>query len=351
MLRQITKYYLKTLSAVLILAPLLSFSVHAQTVPYVSNRYLQLSSSATSAINTSYTLGFDMPSPAIIGSIKLEFCNESPLPNTPCTVPDGFSTSSIVLSQQSGETGFSISGLSSNGKIIINRAPTLSTATSLKYVFTNITNPDEIRTYYARIYIYSAINEGGTVAYEGGIAFVINNVVPINSIVPPYLKFCIGQSIPQYNCASAAGQLLDFGELSSTRTKYAQHQMLVATNAAYGYGITVSGVTMTSGNNSIPTNNVATSSAVGTGQFGFNLKANSSPGIGAEPVGPTPGNTISPQYGISNKFAFKNGDVIAMSNTTTDYYRYTASYIVNVDKQQKPGIYSTTVVYICLANF
>lgn len=344
-------YYLIVIGAVLVVAPLLSYRAGAQLTPYVTNRYLLLSTSATLNSNTTYTLGFDIPTPSVVGSMALEFCDEDPFPGAPCTSPSGFSASTVVLSQQTGETNFSISASSTINKIILNRPPVMTNASSVKYVFTNITNPENIRTFYARIYIYPNVNLGGSAIYEGGIAFATSKAVPINSIVPPYLRFCVGQSIPQYNCASATGQLLDFGELSSSRTKYAQHQMLVATNAAYGYGITLSGVTMTSGNNSIPTNPVATSSTVGTGQFGFNLKANSSPSVGQEPVGSTPGNTITGQYSISNKYAFKNGDLIAMSNTTTDYYRYTASYIVNVDKQQKPGIYSTTVVYICLANF
>ena len=116
MLRQVVKHYLICLSAVLLLAPLLSYYAHAQ-VPAVSDRYVRLQNSASSA-TTTYTFGFGLPQPATIGSIVFEFCDESPLPNTPCTSPSGFSASSASLAQQSGESNFSLSGLSTVNKII-----------------------------------------------------------------------------------------------------------------------------------------------------------------------------------------------------------------------------------------
>ena len=328
------------------------FSAKLHAAPYVTNRTLTLSDSRSLHSPTNYNLAFSFPASTVVGTIVLEVCDESPLPNTTCTTPSGFSSTSATFVTQTGELGFTYNNaLSSGNKMVITRAPSATTATNVSYLFGNITNPDDVRTYYARIYVYPTNNATGPASYEGGIAFAINRYVPVQAEVPPYLLFCVAQTIPQYNCTSAAGQFIDFGELSTTQTKAAQHQLLVATNAPYGLGITMTGQTLTSGNNIIPSLVSPTSPTTGQSQFGVNFRANSSPNIGLDPVGPGTGVTVSPNYNIANRFTFNNGDVVASSSGTTDLYRITGSMMVNIAKSQKPGVYNTTILYICLANF
>jgi len=43
--------------------------------------------------------------------------------------------------------------------------------------------------------------------------------------------------------------------------------------------------------------------------------------------------------------------VVASSVTSDDMRLYTMSYIANIPVGQAPGQYSTTITYVCLANF
>jgi len=126
--------------------------------------------------------------------------------------------------------------------------------------------------------------------------------------------------------------------------------MWVGTNALNGYSIDVLGTTMTSGNNIIPPLITPTQSAAGNQQFGINLRANTTPPVGADVQGP---GTAQPtaNYNLANKFSFKSGDAIVAAGHSSDWQRFTASYIVNVNAAQPPGVYSTTLTYICSAAF
>jgi hypothetical protein len=126
--------------------------------------------------------------------------------------------------------------------------------------------------------------------------------------------------------------------------------MLVATNAPYGLNITSIGNSFTSGNNVIPALASPSSSSIGSSQFGLNLRDNSSPDIGEEPAG-IGAASVNPQYNAPNLYKFVNGEAVASSTGTSDFKKFTVSYIVNVSQDQKPGIYSTTLLYNCLANF
>ena len=319
----------------------------------LGDRSLTVSSSEGSASNVQYAFKFDTTTPFSLGSIAFEFCEEDPIHTSlPCTTPAGLSALGASISLQTGATGFAIDPSSTINKLIIGRAPAIYNPGQIEITFSGMQNPDLANhTYYVRLYTYNANNGTGASVEDGGIAFALNNSLAINSEVPPFLKFCVAQTISAYDCGTATGNFLDFGELSTTQAKSAQHQFVFATNAGYGLGVRVTGTTLTSGNNIIPALSVPTGSITGQSQFGLNLKANSNPSVGAEPVGPALGVTIAPTYGSANQFTFNTNDTVVSSTGATDNYKLTASYIVNVSKQQKPGTYNTTLIYICLANF
>jgi hypothetical protein len=327
---------------------LVSKNAHAAQL---DNRSLTLSTSQGSASNVTYTLQFDITSAYVLGSVVLEICEEDPLPNQPCTNPVGFDASGVVLSAQTGQTGFVVDGASTINRIVIGRAPLLGAAGTVNYTFTGISNPDTAnKTYYARVYTYASSDGTGTNIDDGGIAFAIANQVGINTEVPPYLLFCVGQTITGFNCATANGNFLDLGELSRVATRASSGQMVTATNAAYGLGITVNGTTLTSGNNTITALVPPQASNTGTPQFGMNLRDNSNPNIGSDPAGlgsvtPTAG------YNIPNQFKYVNGETVASTATTSDLKKFTFSFIVNISAGQQPGVYTTTIIFNCLANF
>lgn len=126
--------------------------------------------------------------------------------------------------------------------------------------------------------------------------------------------------------------------------------MSAATNANSGYAITVNGVTLTSGANTITALASQTASTQGNSQFGINLKANATPSVGSEVSGSGSG-TASANYGTADQFRFVTGDTVASASGPTNSNTYTVSYIANISGSTKPGSYATDLTYIATATF
>jgi hypothetical protein len=313
-------------------------------------RNLMLSDNQVSVYAT-YQLGFTIPNSEMLGSIKLQICSNNPIIGEPCTIPTGFDISGSILSSQSGQTGFNIlSGETDSYDIVLTRVPTTASPEYVTYTFQNVMNPSIVGPYYGRLQTFATSDASGPATDSGGIAFDISNPIQLSTKVPPYLYFCAGITISPYDCSTASGDYLNFGNLSSTATNSAQTQLITATNADTGYSMDVFGTTMTSGNNIINAMSSADVSRPGISQFGLNLVANQTPLIGQNPIGP---GVAYPEaaYSQPNWFKFLSGDTIATANQPTDYTEFTVSYIVNVAKNQPVGVYVTSLTFLCLANF
>jgi hypothetical protein len=197
---------------------------------------------------------------------------------------------------------------------------------------------------------YASSDGSGNASDYGGIAFSIVNAITITAEVPPYLIFCTAITISTYDCASADGNYIDFGALSSSHASSGSSQFMVATNAGDGYAISVNGTTLTSGNNVITPLSNGDVSRPGTSQFGFNLVANSTPADGQAVNGPGTTQPVN-DYAQANTYRFVPGDTLVSSDSTNEVRRFTSSYIVNVPVTQPAGVYVSTITYICLANF
>jgi hypothetical protein len=337
---------------VLLLAAVVPFVVSARSeAVMLSFRQLQLSDSTTDATGVKYTFSFNTNTSGPLGSLRFEICsNYQYEPGDPCTPPIGFSASGATLTAQTGVSDFSLDPASNDHILIVGRPVALPVSPQqLSVEFSGLTNPSDIGGYYVRISTYSSTDGTGSEIDFGVVAFATNTGITINTEVPPYLQFCTGITIQGYNCGTAEGSFINFGELSSKGVKTATSQMLASTNAPYGYSVRMAGTTMTAGTNVIPAM-TGTTSKVGTSQFGVNGRANNAPSVGSEPDGP--GLTLpSSGYNTPNQFRFANGDIIASSNNTDDFRKLTVSYIVNVSSNQPAGRYVTTISYICLANF
>jgi hypothetical protein len=148
------------------------------------------------------------------------------------------------------------------------------------------------------------------------------------------------------------GTTVDFGDFSPQATKTGTSVMQASTNAANGYNITVNGTTLASGVNTIPALAAQAASIVGTSQFGLNLRTNATPAVGADPSNPSGGTgTYTASYGTSNQYRFVTGDAVATAALPTNATTYTSSYIVNIGGSQAAGVYTSTMTYICTANF
>jgi len=313
-------------------------------------RSVLMSDNRVSAVAT-YLLSFTIPAPETLGSIKLQFCSNDPLFSDPCTAPAGFDISAATLAAQGGETGFSVfaSGTDAN-TIVLARAPSLAAAGGVSYTFDTVTNPNVAGTFYARLQTFASGDASGADNDHGGMALSINGAINVSTTVPPFLLFCSGVTIGGLDCGNASGNYINFGNVNDVTTASAQSQLLTTTNAAFGYTISVTGSTMTSGNNIIDAIASADVARPGTAQFGLNLVANVTPAVGANPAGPGSAAPL-PNYSQPDFFRYVPGDAIASANTSDDYKKLTASYIIDIPSGQPIGVYATTLTYICLANF
>lgn len=338
------------MATVAILSPLFIAIEHTGAANFATRR-LAVGDSLAGAVNVRYNLSFSGQSAGSIGSIRLQVCSNDPFPGTPCTPPVGFDISGVQLLSQSGMTGFSVHASTNANELVLTRVPAANNAGMVSYELGNVKNPTNAGTYYGRLETFSSTDATGPSHDANGLAIAfVGNDLSIHTYVPPYLAFCIGNVIPAEDCSTASGNYIDLGELSPTRTATGETKMLVATNADFGYSLTVLGTTLTSGINIIPAISTPDVSRPGTSQFGINLRANTTPSSGSEPSGMGRGNPTA-DYNIPNKFKFASGDMLASYNDP-DYYRmYTADYIVNVSKDQPAGIYVTTLTYIALATF
>lgn len=329
----------------LALFPLLS-PQNVDAAPMTS-KAVTIGNSAPSA-NTTHQFSFTITSVSNVGSIEFEYCSNSPLIGVSCTAPSGFSASSAILIAQTGESGFSISPDAPN-RLLLTRPSASTSAIPVSYSFANVINPSTVNeTTYVRISTYATDDATGSRTDEGAVAFATVPGIAVAGYVPPYLIFCTGVTV-ELNCSNTTGSYLNFGELVSTQPRYLSSQFAVATNDPGGYSTTVSGLTMTSGNNFVPALGAPSSSQPGTSQFGMNLRANSNPPVGANPSGVGTG-AISAGYNSPNQFYFKN-QVLTESTISSDFNAFTVSYLINVSGSQSPGIYSTTLTYIAVAAF
>ena len=337
------------LVVIVVVCGLATLQLLAASGARLEDRSLTLSDSRVSA-TTHYTFRFRSTTTDTIQLIQMQICANDPFPGTPCTPPAGLDASGAVLMNQAGDTGFTISNLSTTNEIVLERSAAPSNAQLASYEFSGIINPSSEGSYYVRLQTFAGSDLTGTTNGYGGIAFAINSGVDINATVPPYLLFCVGVTVQGFNCNAVAGDYINFGEFSSRQASQGTTQMLAATNAVDGYTIRVNGRTLTSGNNAIPALVGADVSRPGVSQFGLNLRANSAPQGGEDVTGAGSGLPVG-SYDQVNFFRFNAGDVVAASNAPDDARKYTTTYIVNISQDQAPGVYVSTMSYIALGNF
>lgn len=314
------------------------------------NRSVTISTAVPSATVTDYikaTIGSVTP----IGSIELQYCTNSPIPNDTCDTPAGLSLTGAVLTDQTGNTGFTIDTTdSTSNTIILSRTASPALAIPSSYTLSNIVNPSTAnQTTFIRITTYESVDGTGAYVDRGSVAFSTTPNLSVGAYVPPFLNLCVGVTVT-INCSDATGTNIDMGLLGTQTTGTATSQLAASTNSVNGYSIYVLGTTMTSGNNIIPADSMPTISQKGVSQFGLNLRQNTTPSVGEDPIGI--GEAIpSPGYNKPNTFSFVSGSEIASSSVSTNFNRMTVSYIANVNGSQPSGIYDTTLTYLASTQF
>ena len=308
-----------------------------------------------------HQFSFTIPSGTSIGSVKFEYCTTASV--TTCVLPTGVSTTSATLGSVSGwATGTTLNTSTNGAPYISKTAASGSGAVTVR--LNNVTNPSAVNsTFFVRISTYVATNGTGSPVDTGTVAASTAEPIVLTGTMPESLIFCTGATVAA-NCASTTAGAVTFNQLfSPTDTATATSQMAASTNAASGYAITVNGATLTSGANTIAPMAAQALGTRGTGQFGLNLKLNttltSTVAVGAEVTAAADGVNLKGQaatgYATVDQFKFTSTDVVANSYNggagPTNSQVYTVSYIVNVAGNQPSGTYTTTLTYICTATY
>ncbi len=373
LVRQIkTKRLIPIFGVLVLVLSLIAFSTSPKVVAaQITNRSLTLESVGSvggsdpgGVVNHLFT--FDLATASAIQSVQFQYCT---IADGTCTTPTGLVTTSVTLGTNTSSffSGFTVTNTTNGAPYITSAtAVTPTTGTPYSVELDSVTNPTTTNTtFYVRITTYSTTNATGTVIDSGNVAASTANPIVLTGTMPESLIFCTGATVSETNsipdCTTATAGNVSFNQLfSPTSTATATSQMAASTNANYGYVITVGGATLTSGTNTITAMTTATTSSIGTSQFGMNLEVNTTPAVGTALTPASSGTNYTglPQagYNTANTFKFNSGDTIANSANTgtngpTDAQIYTVSYIVNVPGNQPAGTYTTTLTYICTATF
>jgi hypothetical protein len=159
---------------------------------------------------------------------------------------------------------------------------------------------------------------------------------------------------PRLSCSITSGAL-NFGSLSSGATTTATATFNVLNYTSYGYNVSLLGGSLSNGSHTLAPMSTTGPSEVGTEQFGINLKANTNPTVGAEPV-QVPSSSFSfgsptANYGTANNFRFVPGETIAAAAKSSGQTDYTVSYIVNAANTTPGGRYTGNQTILCTGTY
>jgi hypothetical protein len=336
------------------------FAQSASAAGILTVRNLVLSNPGVSAGATvTYTFNFKVATTdTLIQSFSAQACTTA---SGACTTPTGFvNTSSLSQPVGLGDASGWTANNATAGSLRIVKSGDASapSATTTAVTFNNVTNPTSVGTFWMRMTTYS--DAAWTTPVDSAtVASSIVNAITVTATVDETLTFCV------YNtggtCADTSTTPVALGTLSIASTKTGTSKMDAATNAVGGLSITYYGDTLKTivGSSIAAIGGTATTSNIGTSQFGINLAANTTPSVGSAPSG---GSVVAttPYDGLAgnvNKFAYLVSTATtpqpiansagAPTNSTT----LTVSYIANIAGAQAAGSYSTVVTYICAATF
>lgn len=151
--------------------------------------------------------------------------------------------------------------------------------------------------------------------------------------------------------------LVDLGVLNTSSTSAASANFSVRNYLSNGYIVRIYGDSPTNvtgpGTTSLTALNSPSLSQPGTEQFGINLVANTTPGIGVNPVQDSEfaSGEAAPGYDTPDYFKYLDGDIIALSDIESGQTAYTMSIIANIATSTAGGQYKTTLVVQVIASF
>jgi hypothetical protein len=155
---------------------------------------------------------------------------------------------------------------------------------------------------------------------------------------------------------TASGGLYNFGDLSASTTASASTTFSVRSYLASGYNVYIDGTSPKTTTGHFLTPMASTDiSRVGVEQFGINLRANTTPAVGANvtqvPSGVFSFGTPAAAYNTVNSYKYVAGDIIAGSTSSSGETDYTMSMIANVATTTASGAYGGRLVINVVPTF
>lgn len=333
-----------------LLLALLVFVAPASASTRLENRSLFMVSNQP-GVTTSYTVGFRYMTPTPINSVDMLFC-VSPIPYEACVTPAGLDVSAATLTNQTGESGYSILTQSTNHIVLTRSQVAIPVNTPSSYTFDAIKNPtDATQAFSIRLRTHTSSDATGAQVDFGSVRGQVQPSIYLETQVPPQLIFCLSREVELGCTGGDSTYYTDMGQLDSESTLVAKSQLAVGTNASAGFAVTAVGTSLTAGTSVIDGLTSPTLSQPGVNQFGINLVENTAPAIGNNPEGSFANATPTADYGTPNEYKYVSGDVIASSPNVSLMKKFTISYIVNASPSLKAGVYSTTITYIASGRF
>ncbi|MES3006044.1 MAG: hypothetical protein V4664_03805 [Patescibacteria group bacterium] len=209
-------------------------------------------------------------------------------------------------------------------------------------------------TYTARGLVTSYTYTGLT---PGGYCFKLQTLDAFSNIIATSSEECI--TIQPVITFSISDNSIGFGALSASATRYATgdlagfateptppaHIIIAATNAPNGYVVTIQGLTLTSGLNTVSSiSGGPTGLSIGSEQFGIRTTATGGSGAVTSPYNGSAGN-----YGYSTTPSTPTNFASASGVTTATTYN--VNYAANISTITDSGEYGTTLTYIISGTF
>lgn len=154
---------------------------------------------------------------------------------------------------------------------------------------------------------------------------------------------------------TVVGGTFDLGVLAPTTTATASTTVSVRNYLTNGYVVRMYGNPLEQNGHTMAAPAVPTTSQVGTEQFAINLRDNTSPNVGADPV-QLPSSSFSfgtyaNGYDVVDSFKYVNGDVVAQSDRSSGTTQFTISFIVNIASTTPAGYYETDMSAVVVSTY
>jgi hypothetical protein len=149
---------------------------------------------------------------------------------------------------------------------------------------------------------------------------------------------------------------VNFGGFSTSVTSTGTATFNVLNYTTNGYGVYIVGAPPKTGSYTLAGMSSTGTSAIGTEQFGINLRANTAPAtFGSDPVQIPSGSfsfgSVSTGYNTVNNFRYIAGEKIAEATKNSGETDYTISYIVNTATTTAGGQYSASQGLVVVGTY